>query len=375
MRRLLPLLMMTAAPVYADVPAVATDIAPVHSLVAQVMKGVGTPDLVVAPGASPHGYAMRPSEARNLSGADLVVWVGPGLTNWLSDPLETLAGEAVHLELMEAEGMTLLPFRESAAFGEHDHAHGHDDHDEDHADNHDDHAHDDHDHDDHAHKEDDHDHAHDDHDHDAHEEDHAGNDHDKHEEDHARHDHDDLEDAHAGHDHGDTDPHIWLSPDNGKRALAAIAEQLAQMDPENAETYRSNAKEGQLRLESLSAEIKATLAPVKGQGFLVFHDAYQYFETSFDIEAVAAVSDSDAADPGAARVAELRGIVAERNVSCAFAEPQMNVGIMGTVIEGEEISVATIDPLGSELALGPDLYPDLLKAMADSMAGCLTPQG
>lgn len=366
MRRLLPFLLMTAAPVYADVPAVATDIAPVHSMVAQVMKGVGTPELVVPPGASPHGYAMRPSEARALSNADLVVWVGPGLTNWLSEPLENLAGDAVHLELMEIEGATLLPFRESAAFGEHDHDDDHD-HAEKH-DDHDDHAHDDHTHDDH------------DHDHDAHKDEHAEHDHDKHEEEHAGHDHDDHDKEHAGHDHedhahGDVDPHIWLHPENGKRALAAIAAQLATMDPENADTYRSNAEEGQQRLDKVSAEIKATLAPAAGQGFLVFHDAYQYFETAFDIVAVAAVSDSDAADPGAARVAELREIMGARDVSCAFSEPQMNVSIMGTVIEGGEINVATIDPLGSALELGPDLYPDLLKAMADDMAACLTPSG
>jgi len=74
----------------ADVPNVAADIAPVHSLVARVMQGVGAPSLIVAPGASPHEYSLRPSEAAALQEADLVFWVSPDLTPWLGDAIETL---------------------------------------------------------------------------------------------------------------------------------------------------------------------------------------------------------------------------------------------------------------------------------------------
>ena len=125
---------------YADAPKVAVDIAPVHSLVARVMDGVGTPDLIVQPGASPHEYSLRPSDAAALQNADLVFWIGPDLTPWLTDTIETLAPDAAVTELLEADGTIELEFREGALFEAHDHdEHGNDDH-KDH-DDHDDHVH------------------------------------------------------------------------------------------------------------------------------------------------------------------------------------------------------------------------------------------
>ena len=116
----------------ADVPRVAVDIAPVHSLVARVMQGVGDPSLIVAPGASPHEYSLRPSEAAALQEADLVFWVSPDLTPWLEGAIETLAGSATVTELLEVDGTTELPFREGALFEAH--AHEDDEHaDEEHA--------------------------------------------------------------------------------------------------------------------------------------------------------------------------------------------------------------------------------------------------
>ncbi|MGC3937517.1 zinc ABC transporter substrate-binding protein [Roseobacter sp. EG26] len=135
MRLLIPLLLTFSIlrPAQADVPRVVTDIAPVHGLVERVMAGLGAPEVILPPGASPHSYAMRPSEARALSGADLVFWVGPALTPWLAGPIETLAPDAQHIAFMELESVALLPFREGAMFEAHDdHDHGehaHDTHD------------------------------------------------------------------------------------------------------------------------------------------------------------------------------------------------------------------------------------------------------
>jgi len=106
---------------FAEAPQVAVDIAPVHSLVARVMEGVGTPDLVVQPGASPHEYSLRPSEAAALQEAALVFWVGPDLTPWLTDAIETLAPDAALTTLLDSDGTIKLEFRESALFEAHDH--------------------------------------------------------------------------------------------------------------------------------------------------------------------------------------------------------------------------------------------------------------
>ena len=153
MRRLLcTTLLFSAGLAHAEVPRVATDIAPVHSLVSMVMQGAGSPDLIIPPGASPHSYAMRPSEARAVAKADLVVWVGPSLAPWLEEPMSSLAQGAERLTLQDVEGIRLLTNRSGVAFEAHDHGdhEGHDDHD-----GHDDHAgHEDHgDHEGHDHAE------------------------------------------------------------------------------------------------------------------------------------------------------------------------------------------------------------------------------
>ena len=328
------LLLSTTA--MAEVPSVAVDIAPVHSLVARVMDGVGTPDLVIPAGASPHGYSLRPSEAAALQNADLVFWLGEDLTPWLEDGLETLAEGATITTLLELDETELLDFREGASFEAHDH-----DHDDDHA--HDEeHAHDD----DHAHDEE---HAHDDHGHD---------------EDHAH------DNGHKGHDHGEHDPHAWLSPDNASAWLNVIAARLSAADPDNAGAYFANAAAGRAEFEALKAEVNELLEPARGQRFVVFHDGYQYFETAFDLFASGAISLGDATDPSPARIAEIQDRVRDENVACVLAEPQFNPGIVAVVLDGTDAGTAVVDPLGSDLAPGPALYPQLLRNLATNLASC-----
>jgi len=105
-------LVLSAGIAVADVPKVAVDIAPVHSLVSKVMNGLGSPSLIIPPEASPHEYQLRPSEAKALQDAKLVFWVGEDLTPWLEKALSTLAKEASVTTLLEVEGVELLDFRE-----------------------------------------------------------------------------------------------------------------------------------------------------------------------------------------------------------------------------------------------------------------------
>lgn len=333
----------------AETPQVVTDIAPVHSLVSMVMGDLGEADLILPPGASPHGYAMRPSSARALQDADLVFWVGEALTPWLERPLSTLPDHGHVVELMELPEVIHLEFREGADL----HAgHG--------AEDHDDHGHDEHDHDDHGH--DDHGHDHEDHDH--------GDDH-AHDDDHGHDDHDHAADVgHEGHVHDGLDPHGWLDPENARIWLSGIAEALAEADPENAATYRANAEAARTALAEQSARIGAELDAIAPIRFLVYHDAYQYFENRFELTSSGAVSDSDATAPGAARVAELRDKVTEAGVDCLFTEPQFGDGLASSIFEESDGHLVEIDPLGTELTPGADLYPQLLDGMAASFLAC-----
>jgi zinc transport system substrate-binding protein len=360
---------------WADVPKVAADIAPVHSLVARVMQGVGEPALIVAPGASPHEYNLRPSEATTLQDAELVFWVSPDLTPWLQDAIGTLAGGASVTELLESEGTLELPIREGALFEAHAHgekAKAEKDHDHE--------SHGDHDHEAHAEKanHDAHDgHDHDDHGHEKHAavegQGHEGHDHEGHDhEEHASHDHDHSDDhGHEGHGHGAYDPHAWLSPANAAAWLNTIAAQLSAADPDNAGTYFANAAAGREELTALNDEINAILEPVRGRNFIVFHDAYQYFEAAFDFPASGAISISDASDPSPARIAEIQARVVEQGVSCVLSEPQFAPGIVAAVMDGADVNTGVLDPLGSDLEPGPDLYTNVLRNLARALADCL----
>ena len=283
-----------AGAAHAEAPVVVADIAPVHSLVAMVMEGVGEPELLLPPGASPHDHALRPSEAGTLSEAQAVVWTGEALAPWLGRALDRLAPEAARITLTEVPGTVTLPAREDPLL--HDDGHDH------------------------------------------------------------------------GHDHGEADPHAWLDPENGRVWLGAIAEALAGLDPGNAEVYRANAEAAAADLRSVEARVAETVAPFRGTRYVVLHDAFQYFEARFDVPAAAALSIGDATDPGPSRLRTIRDAIRDEGVACAFAEPQLDPGLLGTV--AGDAATGVLDPLGVSLEPGPTLYPRLLEALAESLAEC-----
>ena len=364
----------------ADVKVVAS-IKPVHSLVTAVMQGVGTPDLIVEGAGSPHTYALKPSQAKQLQQADLVFWMSHDLEAFLEKSIDGIATKAVSIPLMESHGLVTLNFREGGAFD--DHAHDdHDDHDDEKHDDHDHEKHDDHNHekhDDHDHeKHDDHDHEkHDDHDHEKHD-DHNHEKHDDHDDekddDHDHEKHDDH-DGHDDHGHEGVDPHDWLDPENAKAMVHEIEEALAKADPANAATYESNAEAVMAQLDSLVAEIDGELAPVKGRGYIVFHDAYQYFENRFGVSAIGSITVSPEVLPGAERVSDLQEKVRSLDATCVFSEPQFEPRLVATITENTNAGNGVLDPLGASIDNGPNLYFTLIRNMARSLKDCLSRTG
>ncbi|MFW8596124.1 zinc ABC transporter substrate-binding protein [Cribrihabitans neustonicus] len=325
----------------AEVPRVAADILPVHGLVARVMQGLGEPDLVVPPGASPHGYAMRPSEARALSQADVVFWLGEPLTPWLTDALSELASDAAQVELISAPGTRVMEVRSGALFAadsDHDASDGHDAHADPEVQN---------DQERHAHE--------------------AG-----HEEDGGQVSEEakvSLEDGLA-HAHTGADPHAWLLPENALVWLDVVAAELAAADPANAEAYAANAAAGKAEIAAAAEEVSAALAPVRERAVIVFHDAYQYFEAGFGLRTAGAIAMSDAASPSPSRIAELRDAAGELGVACVFSEPQFNPGLVAAVAEGSGAGTAVLDPMGSHLEPGAQFYPALLRDLGQAVAAC-----
>ena len=321
----LPLLTAFPLATLAEVPRVAVDIPPVYSLVATVMGDVGTPELFIQPGASPHGYSLRPSEASALDSADLVIWVSDSLTPWLEGPVENLAGDAHHLELIDLPGITTLAYREEATFTlDEGQAHEHE-----------------------------HDHEH------------------PHAKSHDHHDHQDHQDHHGHHhSHTGTNPHAWLSPSNARQWLTAIADQLSDLDPDNAATYRDNAAQGQDALIALEQQLQERLAHSADTRFIVFHDAYQYFEEAFNVQAAGAISIGDASAPSPARIEALQTLVNEENIQCVFSEPQFNPQMVNNVFGDTSAYLGVMDPLGVDLTLDAGLYAALLEQLAGEITRC-----
>ena len=329
----------------AEIKVVAS-IKPIHSLASYLMKGVGTPNLIVDGYASPHGFAMKPSHAKMLQEADLIFWVGEGLENFLEKPLKSIAKKAEKIELLEVKGLKKLKFRERNIFDGHDdHGHKEDKHKED---GHDDHGHDEDGHKEDKHKEDDHD-------------DH-GHDEDGHKED----GHDDH--GHENHAHGEYDPHIWLDPENAKIILNEMVEHLVENDEKNASTYKSNLDKALKDIDKLLKNVKSELN--KDFKSIVFHDAYQYFEKRFNVNVLGAFTVNTDVLPGAEQLSEIREIIEHDKVSCVFSEPQFNPDIINAVAKDMNIKTGVLDPLGATLNPGKDLYFDLIKNMSKSFKGC-----
>lgn len=309
---LLSLALFAALPsAHAQVRVVAS-IKPVHSLVAAVMQGAGKPELIVQGGGSPHTYTLRPSDARALQNAKVVVWMGENLERFLHGPVKALAGKAAVVELADVAGLTTHSFREGGVWEKHGHGKQEEDHNHSHG---------------------------------------------------QKHDH--------RHDHARIDNHMWVDPVNAKAFVSAIAAALVAADPANAELYRKNAKATQARLDALLLEMKNELEPAKKRGFIVFHDSFQYLEKRFGLNGVGSISLGDARAPGARRLREIRAKVKASGAVCVFSEPQFEPRLVSTVLEGSSARSGVLDPLGAKIENGPDLYFAMMRNNTRSLRACL----
>jgi len=296
---LIALLLLLVSGVVTAAPRVVVSLVPLHSLIAGIMEGVGKPELLIHGGESPHSFTLRPSQARALEEAELVVWVGPGLELPLEKIITALAVETRVITLETESRVELLSLREGGSWDSHQHSAG------------------------------------------------------------------------EGHTHS-ADHHFWLSPRNGGRIIRIFMDELSRLDPANQATYRKNAQALLEKLAHQDKELKSELAGVKGIPYMVFHDAYQYFETHYGLNAIGSIAVSPEKTPGAKRLSELRTKIRDSKVRCIFSEPQFQSKLADTLIEGSSAKSGVLDPLGIELPLGPDAYFALLRNLSTSLTQCLS---
>jgi zinc transport system substrate-binding protein len=284
-----------AVPAQAAPPRVLVSILPIHSLVTQVMLGVGTPDLLIAGAQSEHGYSLKPSDARKISKAEIIFWIGPDLETYLISPLQTLNGTAHLVALGRARTVRRLAARHGGLWGSAQES-----------------------------------------------------------------------------DDGPVDPHVWLDAHNGIAMTRVIAGELAHDDPANAAKYYANATKTIADLTRVDREVAAKLAPVRNKPYIVFHDAYHYFEARYGLDSVGAVTVAPDRPIGPRRVAQLHDALMQGQALCIFREPQFPPALVKSLAEGTPARVGVLDPLGSHLIAGQYLYSEMLEDLATSLKRCLS---
>ena len=168
-----------------------------------------------------------------------------------------------------------------------------------------------------------------------------------------------------------TDPHIWLDPYNAKIISAKIVEILTAMDPQNAQSYRINGEKYGLRLELLDRKLKAEMTKVAETPYMVFHDAYQYFEKRYQLNVVGSMTLHIGFGSSVRRLTAVRKTIQKEKIRCIFSEPQFSPKLLQTVIAGTNVKQGTLDPLGAGLESGAELYFTLLNNLSHNLSSCL----
>ena len=294
---------------------VVTTIKPLHSLISRIMETRGEPQLIIEGTNNPHTFVFKPSHANMIEEADIVFWIGEDLEAFMEKPLNSLAKNAKKIAFMDSDSIEKLKFREVNIFDDHD------------------------------------DHGHHDDDHDGHEDEH---------DDHAGH--------HDGHNHGEFDAHIWLDPENAKEMVKIIRDELIKIDPEGQRQYSVNAAGATLELDNLINSVEKELS--KDISYIVFHDAYQYFETRFGVKSAGALTLNPDVLPGAKQIADIQDLINDKGIKCIFSEPQYNPKIIETLGNDMNISTGVMDPLGAYIEAGPLMYSELINEIANSIKNC-----
>jgi zinc transport system substrate-binding protein len=300
---------MQEACVYPSGPAVVVSIAPFHGLVAEVMRGVGVPKLLVKPGASPHQYSLKPSDIQKLYGAAVIFWGGPALETFLIKPLQNVSNsqQIFIVQFDKTPGLLLLPLRRNAAFEAHDH----------------------------------------------------------------------FCETHHGERKEDTsaftqrDMHFWLDPYNAMILTESIVYHLSKSDPQHKSIYKKNGEMLKQRLHQLDLKIAAELKGIHSAPYVVFHDAYQYFEHRYKLSGVGAIMLHPEIPPSAQRLAAIRETVKNTRAQCVFLEPQFSPKLVQSMAQDLHIKVGQLDPIGKGSKEDPYGYFDLLENLVHSLKQCL----
>ncbi|MDW3776649.1 zinc ABC transporter substrate-binding protein ZnuA [Kluyvera cryocrescens] len=289
--------------------AVVTSLKPLGFIASAIADGVTETQVLLPDGASEHDYSLRPSDAKRLQNADLVVWIGPEMEAFMNKSTQSIP-EAKKVTIAQLDGVKPLLMK------------GADDDDDDHA------------------AEGEHDHAH-------------------------------AEKGDAHHHHGDYNMHLWLSPEIARLSAVAIHDKLVELMPQSRARLDANLKDFEANLATTDKQVANELAPVKGKGYFVFHDAYGYYEKHYGLTPLGHFTVNPEIQPGAQRLHQIRTQLVEQKATCVFAEPQFRPAVVESVARGTTVRMGMLDPLGTNIQLSKESYPAFLTQLATQYASCL----
>ena len=236
---------------------------------------------LTAPGAEPHDLELTPQDVAGVADADLLVYLG-GFQSAVDEAAESQAGDHAW-DAAEAADLSLTS---------EEHGHEHADGEEEHAE----------------------------------------------EEGHSE------EEEHAEGEES-TDPHFWLDPNRLADVGDALADQLAEIDPDGAETYEQNAASLREDLEALDQEMTDGLSDCAVDTLVTSHDAFGYLADRYGLEVVGISGLSPSSEPSADQLAEISTLVTERGVTTVYTETLIDPSIAETVAAEAGVQTAVLDPI------------------------------
>lgn len=346
---LLLLALLSVPALAAEKITVVASIKPLQLVMHELLGEHADVKVLLPTGASPHHYSLKPSDIRKLTQADLVVWVGEDMEQFLVKPLQ------------QADRPSLAAYQ-----GEGGHSDHHDDHQAKHQDKHEDKHHDEHEEEGHH---DNHDKHHDDHDehHAKHQDKHDDHDDDHHQGD--RHQNNKDEHGHHHHDHAD-DLHIWLDPIAMHDFAERVVQQLIQSYPQQEQALKAQLAVFQQKIVAADKQIAHKFEPYRQQGFVVFHDAFSSWVEHYGLKQLAYFTVDPARAIGARKLAEIQTLLKDKKAACVFREPQFEAAVVARVVEGTGANLGEIDPLANDNALAAG-YSGYIQQLSENMINCL----
>lgn len=286
--------------------AIVTTIKPIHSLVQGVLGDLGNSYLMVSGSQTLHGYILKPSDISAINNTNLVFYTDECIETFITKAKKNINKNATIVNLSNAEGVKKLQKRKGASWEKHEHHH--------------------------------------------------------------------EEDSHQHHEHDEhnckLDGHLWLNPDNAIAFTKKIAEELAKAYPLHQQKFFENAQVQIAAIQATDKKTREDLAKLTPKNFIVFHDAYQYFEDYYGITASGSITIDPSISPSAKRVKEIKDKIAKLDVKCIFAEPVYNEKLVNLISEGREVKSITLDPEGASFNEGNNLYLEIMENLSNGIVGC-----